>query len=167
MIRSLFLFILSFSLLFSCAVSEKERVEYLPKATGRTGDMIIMMDSLQWNTALGKEIKKIFIEEVDGLPRPEKTFNVTWVHPNKGLKLLTQIRNLVYVFTLDDNSHGSRILRQEFTQETLDRIERDTSFYFVNTQNEYSKGQEVVYLFSDTKERISYFVFTNKFSTSI
>ncbi len=154
MIRFLFLFILPLSLLFSCAVSEKERVEFLPKATGKTGDMIIMMDSLQWNTDLGKGSEKIFIEEVDGLPRPENMFNVTWIHPNRGLKLLTQIRTLVYVFTLDDNTPGARILREEFTQETLDRIERDTSFYFVNTQNEFSKGQEVVYLFSDTKENL-------------
>ncbi len=154
MIRFLFLFTLPISLLLSCTLSEKERVEYLPKSTGRTGDMIIIMDSLQWDTDLGKAVKRIFIEEVDGLPRPEPTFNVTWIHPNKGLKLLTQIRNLVYVFTLDDNSRGSRIIREGFTPETLERIERDTSFYFVSTQNEFSKGQEVVYLFSDTKENL-------------
>ena len=153
MIRFL-LFVLSVSVLFSCALSEEEREEFLPNATGKSGDMIILMDSMQWNTPLGKEVKKIFIEEVDGLPRPENMFNVTWVHPKKGLKLLTQIRNLVYVFTLDDNTPGSRILRQQFSQETLDRIERDTAFYFVSNQNEYSKGQEVVYLFGDTKEAL-------------
>jgi hypothetical protein len=60
----------------------------------------------------------------------------------------------VYIFTLDDNTSGSRIIREGFTKETLERIERDTSFYFVNTQNEFSRGQEVVYLFSDTKENL-------------
>lgn len=154
MIRSLLFSILLISSVFSCSVSEKERVEFLPKATGKSGDMIIMMDSLQWNTELGKEVKNIFMEEVDGLPRPENMFNVTWIHPNRGLKLLTQIRTLVYVFTLDDNSSGSRILREGFTPETLERIERDSAFYFVNTQNEFSRGQEVVYLFGDTKENL-------------
>lgn len=154
MIRFIFLFILPVFLLFSCTLSKEEKAEYLPKATGRSGDMILMMDSLQWNTDLGKEVKKIFIEEVDGLPRPENMFNVTWVHPVRGLKLLTQIRTLVYVFTLDDNTPGSRVIREGFTPETLDRIQLDTSFYFVNTQNEFSKGQEVVYLFSDTKENL-------------
>lgn len=154
MIRSLLLFILLSASMLSCSVSEKERVELLPNATGKSGDMIIMMDSLQWNTELGKEVKKIFMEEVEGLPRPENMFNVTWIHPKKNLKLLRQIRTLVYIFTLDDNSSGTRILREGFTPETLERIERDTSFYFVNTQNEFSRGQEVVYLFGDTKENL-------------
>jgi hypothetical protein len=56
MIRSLLLLILS-AFMLSCSVSEKERVELLPSATGKSGDIIIMMDSLQWNTELGKEVK--------------------------------------------------------------------------------------------------------------
>ncbi len=154
MIRIVIIFFVSLSLLTGCTLSKEEKAEYLPRATGKTGDMIIIMDSLQWRTDLGKAVRGVFAEEVDGLPRPENTFTVKWIHPNKKIKLLTQIRNLVYVFTLDEDTPGSRQLREGFTKETLDRIQLDTSFYLVSAQNEFSKGQEVMYLFGATKENL-------------
>lgn len=154
MIRFSLLFLIFISLFMACTLSKEERAEYLPNATGKSGDMIIIMDSLQWRNELGQALQNVFTEEVEGLPRPEKTFNVKWIHPNKKIKLLTQVRNLVYVFTLDEDTPGSRQIREGFTQETLDRIQLDTSFYLVSTQDEFSKGQEVMYLFSDTKETL-------------
>ena len=70
------------------------------------------------------------------------------------LKLLTQIRNLVYVFTLDQTTAGSKALRRDFTPETLEKIKTDTSFYRFSRKDEYSKGQEVLYLFGDTEENL-------------
>ena len=154
MIRFSLLFLIFVSLFMACTLSKEERAEYLPKATGKSGDMIIIIDSLQWRNELGKALQNVFTEEVEGLPRPEKTFNVKWIHPNKKIKLLTQVRNLVYVFTLDEDTPGSRQIREGFTKETLDRIQLDTSFYLVSSQDEFSKGQEVMYLFSDTKENL-------------
>jgi hypothetical protein len=143
--------IFSTGMLISCNSGNKE---YLPTATGKPGDVIMILDSVQWRGELGSELRKIFREEVQGLPREESMFNLTWVYPRKGSTLLTQIRNLIIVFTLDQNTKGSRILREQFTQETLDRIQGDTSFYLVTKQDEYSRGQEVMYLFSNTEESL-------------
>jgi hypothetical protein len=60
----------------------------------------------------------------------------------------------VYVFTLDQNSPGSRSLRQEFTPETITKISSDTSFFRYTKQDEYSLGQEVMYLFGDTGQNL-------------
>jgi hypothetical protein len=46
------------------------------------------------------------------------------------------------------------LLREGFSPETLERIQQDTSFYLVTQRNEYAKGQEVMYLFSDTKANL-------------
>jgi hypothetical protein len=116
--------------------------------------MIIIMDSLQWKKPLGIEIRKIFLAELAGLPRSEPAFNVIFVHPNKKIKLLTQIRNLVYVFTLDQQSSGSRILREDFSPETLAKIQTDTSFFLSTEKDEYARGQQVMYLFGDTEENL-------------
>jgi hypothetical protein len=67
---------------------------------------------------------------------------------------LTQIRNLVYVFTLDQATKGSKILRKDFSEATLNKIKTDTSFFLSTKKDEYSKGQQVMYLFGDTEENL-------------
>jgi hypothetical protein len=135
-----------------CTKKEQDSI-YLPKATGKPGDIILVMDSVQWRGDLGAEIRKIFRANVPGLPQEEPMFNLIWVHPSR-MRLLTQIRNLVYVFTLDQTTLGSKTLIKDFTPETLEKIKRDTSFYRFSRQDEYSRGQEVVYLFGDTEKNL-------------
>lgn len=139
-------------LAFSCTKEERD-AEYLPKATGKPGDVILVMDSVQWRGELGKEVRKIFEAPIPGLPQEEPMFNVIWVHPSR-MRLLTQIRNLVYVFTLDQQTAGSKALRRDFTPETLERIKSDTGFYRFTRKDEYAKGQDVMYLFGDTQENL-------------
>ena len=139
-------------LAFSCSKKERD-AEYLPKATGKPGDVILIMDSVQWRGELGVEVRKIFRATMPGLPQQEPMFNLIWVHPAR-MRLLTQIRNLVYVFTLDQATPGSRALREDFTPETLEKIKRDTSFYKFSRKDEYAKGQEVLYLFGDTEQNL-------------
>jgi hypothetical protein len=148
--------IVIFILLVVAAVAcntHNDNPNYLPKATGKPGDVIIIMDSLQWKGELGSAIRKIFRAEVQGLPQPEPMFNVIWAHPSQ-LRLLTQIRNLVYVFTLDQNSPGSMSLRRQFTPETIKKIQQDTSFFRVIREDQYSLGQQVMYIFGDTQENL-------------
>jgi hypothetical protein len=139
---------------FACNTSGKPDAENLPPATGRPGSMILILDSVQWRGELGSALRKTFREEVKGLPREESMFDVTWVYPRKGYTLLTQIRNLVMVFTLDQDTPGSRIMKQSFTEETLQRIKNDTSFYVYTAKNEYSRGQDIMYLFGATQEAL-------------
>jgi hypothetical protein len=153
-------------LLFLVAViacdSETKNPDYLPKATGKPGDLILIMDSAQWKGPLGKEVRRIFEAAVPGLPQDEPMFKVVWVHPSKGITLLTQIRNLVYVFTLDQQTKGSRVLQRDFSPETLNKIKSDTSFYLSTRKDEYSKGQEVMYLFGATEESLIKHLRANK-----
>jgi hypothetical protein len=141
-------------MLAACSTSEKQRVENLPASTGKPGDLLLIMDSVQWNGELGNELRKIFRPEVPGLPREEPLFNLIYVYPRKGYTLLTQIRNLVFVLTLDQRTGGTQILKESFAEETLEKIRSDTSFFLVTTRDEYSRGQEVMYLFSDTQENL-------------
>lgn len=129
-------------------------MENLPSMSGKSGDMILIMDSVQWNGEVGEQLRDMFRAEVPGLPREEPLFNLIYVHPRKGYTLLTQIRNLVFVFTLDQQTAGSKILKESFSEETLERIRTDSSFFLVTIKNEYSRGQEVMYLFSDTQENL-------------
>lgn len=147
--------IVFFGLLFhACTSTPEQRAQNLPVATGKSGDVLILMDSLQWKSELGEEVRKIFSPEVDGLPRSEAMFKVIWVHPSKKIKLLTQIRNLVYVFALDQAGAGTRAITENLSESTINNIKSDTSFYLVNKKNEYSRGQEVMYLFGNTTQEL-------------
>lgn len=144
------------SLLISAFVfvqcSSDQNEAYLQKANGKSGDVLLIMDSVQWRGELGKEVRRVFQAEVPGLPQGEPMFNVLWIHPSKGTTMLTKMRNLVYVFTMDQTTPGSRILRQQFSEETLKRINADTTFTLSTRSNEYARGQEVMYLMHRTEE---------------
>lgn len=147
-------FLLFGFLFLLAACSSQKNEEYLPRATGKPGDLLIIMDSVQWNGELGKTVRQIFAAPVAGLPQDEPLFDVIWVHPSKGITLLTQIRNLVYVFTLDQSTKGSQILRSEFSPESLDKVRGDSAFFMTTRKNEYARGQEVMYLFGQTEEQL-------------
>ncbi|HEX6224277.1 MAG TPA: DUF4837 family protein, partial [Chryseolinea sp.] len=70
------------------------------------------------------------------------------------LRLLTQLTNLVYVFTLDQNTRGSRTIKETISPETIARIKQDTGFYISSIKDEYARGQEVMYLFGDTEKNL-------------
>lgn len=130
--------------------------EYLPKSSGKPGDVLIVMDSSQWKGPLGKAVREVFAMEVPGMPQSEPMFNIVHLHPvRKGL--LHQMRNVVYVFTLDQKTSGSIFLRNKFTKETISRIRSDSAFHLSTRKNEFAKNQQVLYLFGETQqELISY-----------
>jgi hypothetical protein len=148
----LILFISLGTLLCFCGTGDNK--EYLPKATGSPGDIIIVIDSVQWKGPVGEELRNLLSAEVPGLPREESIFNVIPVHPSDKIYLLTQIRNLIYVFTLDQTTPGARRLINEFTPETIDQIKSDTSYYIHVTEDVNSRGQSVMYLFGQTEENL-------------
>ena len=153
MVRLIF-FCLLIALSLSCSRSGKRNPSLMQEATGRPGDMVLIMDSTQWKEALGQHLRGIFQAEVTGLPRPEPRFNVTWVHPNRNFRLLTQIRNLVYVFTLDHKTSGTRAITDNLSPQTIDTIRRDPGFYISVKQDQYARGQVVMYLFSNTEGQL-------------
>lgn len=145
------IFVFAAFLALFTACNQEKNPDYLPKANGKPGEIVVIADSLQWNGTLGTALKKIFRAEVPALPQDEPMFTVIWAHPERNMRLLTQLRNLVYVFTLDQNSRGSRTIKQTISPQTIARIQRDSSFFMSIIEDEYAKGQEVMYLFAPTE----------------
>jgi hypothetical protein len=137
--------------------SAGDNPDYLPKASGKPGDLLIIMDSLQWQGNLGHEVRKIFAAEVPGMPQKEPMFNIISLHP-VSKTLLHQMRNIVYVFTLDQNTPGSKFLRRKFSAQTIEKIKSDTSFHLSTLKDEFAKGQHVMYLFGATEEDLTQYL---------
>lgn len=119
----------------------------LPPASGGPGEMIVVMDSSQWNQVLGREIKQTFAAEVPGLPRQERMFKLNQVDPGNVNGILKQVRNLLFVVTLDNRSMDSRRIQSYFTKESLEKIKQNDDLFVFTAENEFSRGQQVMYLF--------------------
>lgn len=149
-------------LIFASCSSDQKSTEYLPKASGKSGDVLIVVDSVQWSGELGKELRKVFEARVPGLPQSEPMFKVINVHPTRSMRMLAQMRNLVYVLTLDQTTPGTKILQRQFSEGTISKIRTDSTFNIYTRKDEYAKGQQVMYLFDDTQEGMINFLRKHK-----
>lgn len=141
-------------LLLTGACSSDSKNENIPNATGLTGDIFLIMDSAQWKGPLGDVMDSLFSQEMEGLPREEPIFKMRWIDPRKLNFVLKQRRNLIFAVTLDKRSSGAATIRKLFTKESLEQIKANPDLYSQNAQNVFAKGQEVVYLFSQTEAEL-------------
>lgn len=134
--------------------SGEQRKENLPPATGLSGDMYLVMDSAQWQGPLGAVLDSVFRAEMVGLPREEGIFKMHWIDPRKLNFVLKQRRNLIFAVTLDQRGAGANIVKKIFSPASLERIKTDTSEFVQTSANLFAKGQEVMYLYSNSEARL-------------
>lgn len=141
-------------LVFASCGDGKKETALLPKASGKPGEMIIVMDSGQWKGELGDAIKNTFQAEVPGLPRQEYLFKVNRVEPAKLNSVLKTVKNLVFVVTLNNNSSASRVIKDYFTKSSLSEIKKNKDLFVYTAKDEFARGQNIMYLFSNSTENL-------------
>jgi len=134
--------------LVACGQVNEKKMGLLPSAKGDAGEVLLVIDSTKWDGDLGQEVKKVFLDRIEGLPQPEPMFSIFHVDPTKFQGFLRQHKNIVIISTFESQTAGSKYLKQFFTKESLDQIMRDTSVFMTNSTDEYSKGQHIMNLFS-------------------
>ncbi|MEO1051916.1 MAG: DUF4837 family protein [Bacteroidota bacterium] len=133
----------------SCINQQAEKVtEYLRNAGGAPGEIILVMDSIKWNGALGSVVKEVFSGDVPGLPQDEPWFTIHQVNPENLNGMLRQSRNLIFVSTYEGNRRGDRIIRSYYTENSLNRIKNEPDLFMFTDHDEFAKGQNVLHLFS-------------------
>jgi hypothetical protein len=123
-------------------------------ATGLSGDMYVIMDSLQWTGPLGQLINSTFGRDMEVLNRTEPLFKVRWVDARKLNSVLKQRRNLIFAVTLDQNTVGANRVKGMFTKESTDRIKSDTSFFLTTSMNLFARDQEVMFLVGTNEKEL-------------
>ena len=141
------------ALFFSC--SEIGNKENIPRASGRAGEVILVMDSAHWKSPLGDEITKTFRQEVAGLPRPEPEFNVRYIMPEEFNGILKMAQNIIIVAILENYSSNSERVKNYFTPNSLKRINEEPDLFLLSKQNEWAKGQEILFLFGKTEDALT------------
>ncbi|WP_050977333.1 DUF4837 family protein [Nitritalea halalkaliphila] len=143
---------------WSCAGDKEGKegsiFENKPKARGQIGEIILAIDSAKWAGPVGDQLKKIFQEEVPGLIRPEPMFSVKRVEPKAMTRILRMATNLVFVTTFDDKKPGSQSINAQFAQNLKDKAAEDRNFHMYRANDEFAKGQEVIYFFGNNEEEL-------------
>jgi len=152
--RYFFAFVLLLSFIACNREGGKTAESLLAPATGKAGEMMLFMDSVQWRGPLGDALREVFQQEIPGLPREEAMFSLRWVDPRKINSVLKGVRNLVFVVTLDNKSASSNVIKNYFTPESREKIASNPNLFLYTAKNEFAKGQEVMYLFSRSEEEL-------------
>ena len=140
-------------LLIGCGETRKNiKQEFMQKAMGEIGEIILVMDSTQYETQLGDAIKGVFREPMQGLPQDEPMFSMSKASPKRLNTVLKSATNMIFVMTLDSKTRESELLRGYFTSQSLNAIQRDTTQFFTIHKDEFAKGQVVLYLFARSEE---------------
>jgi hypothetical protein len=137
----------------ACSTSSMDQT-FKETAGGAIGEIILVIDEDLWKGDIGTELKEIFAKPFPGLYRSENMFELRQVNPAKLTKTLRNARNVIYVNLLNDNSEGSRIVRANYSPETLERIKADPDWFMQTTRDENAVGQETLHLFGRNKEEL-------------
>ncbi len=139
--------------LISCGEAKKGlEKEFMPTARGDIGEIILVMDSSQYEGKLGDQVKSVFREPMRGLPQDEPMFSLGKASPKRLNNILRSAANMIFVMTLDSKTSESNVLRGFFTNQSLKTIQRDTSIFMSIRKDEFARGQLVLYLYSTDEE---------------
>lgn len=125
-----------------------------PTARGEIGEILLVIDSVKYQGPVGEALKAVFEEEIEGLEREEKIFNLRRVDPRAMNRVLKLATNIIYVTTFDDKKPGSRIINAQFNQGSKEIAQKDPSLFMLRNENEFANGQEVLYLFGSDEEQL-------------
>ncbi len=139
---------------FTSCENDGSNSKNLPAASGRTGEIILVMDSASWQGAAGDEIREVFEESVAALPRPEPLFDLSHIEPAAYENLFERQKNIIIVSIVDDPGKGNKKLRTLFTPESLKLIKEDSLIYMYSKKDEHALGQVILHLYGDTEQKL-------------
>ena len=94
MFKRLFLALLSLGLFCSC---EQSNTVTLVESNGRINNILIVLDTDDWDGKVGDTLKVIISQPVAGLPQEENQFGVNHVDPRSFNSLFKRNRNILFV----------------------------------------------------------------------
>ena len=104
--------------------------EILPKSIGRDGEILVVMDSLQWHGDIGKTIQSILEVSEHRFPQVESLYDLIYLKPSDFNRFLKKHKNIIIAFSLDHTkSREVKILKNQFTDKSIKNIRSNSSIY--------------------------------------
>ncbi len=116
-LRPFFLLCCITFLLYSCDDGKSKRT--LPESNGRSGELIIVIDTTYANNKTGRALEEVFLEELYGVPRSEPIFEVSTVPPKGFTSMLKMVRNILELDIRSTNKSEIKIQHDVFASDQL------------------------------------------------
>lgn len=119
-----YIFTILVLLIFSCD-RETSNKKILSENTGKQNEIILVINDSDWEGVAGNILRETFELEIDGLPQPEKLFNLVQISPSEFSRFFRTHKNIIFV---------GRDYKDSYTK------------------NKWAKSQIVMYINSNSKE---------------
>jgi len=150
---------ITISLILSSCDLDNSSGRLLVKGSGTAGEIILVIDSVQWQGELGNALRATLESYVVGVSRPEKLFTVRYIEPTLFNSVLNKARNIIFVATLDSKTRGGRTVRNFMTK---NYIQDHPDKFIISQKDIFASSQDVLYLFSATESELSEKIRNNK-----
>jgi len=107
--RLLIIFLVSITL--SCNNTQST---YKPLSSGRIHSLSVVVDSKDWNSKIGDEIRKVYADEYLGLPQVEERFSLSHIDYETFSGFARTSRNIIYINKR--NRQGHSVIKNKYAR---------------------------------------------------
>ncbi len=106
--------------------------DYRRAAQGGLSEVLVVMDSTQWDSPVADAIRGTFGREMMTLPRPEHRYDLRFMdlRTNRDLEYAKSFRNTIFVAPVDEESNVGSFIRAIMSEDIKERIADGRNFAF-------------------------------------
>ncbi len=142
--RRLLLFVLLATLVISC----NEKSVRINDSAGKLNDILVVVDSDNWDGQIGDSIRAVLARSVDGIVREEPMYSLNQVKPESFSGMLKKSRN--YLFIQKSDSTGVAIRKDKYAKPQLGVIVRGPNTQAI-AQVISDNADDIVTIFNDSE----------------
>jgi len=128
---------------------------YKPSSKGRISEVVVVMDSVHWESELGDAIRATFGADIQTIPRPEPLYDLkfTTIRRNADLEAVKLNKNVIFVAPLDEESNVSTYVNALLSDEVKARVVEGQNFAFP-LRDRWATDQWVLVLTANDKKTL-------------
>ncbi len=106
--------------------------DYRRAAQGGFSEVLVVMDSTQWDSPTADAIRATFGREMMTLPRPEAKYDLRFMdlRTNRDLEYAKNFKNTIFAAPIDEDSNVGSFLRAVLSEDIKERIAGGRNFAF-------------------------------------
>ncbi len=130
--------------------------DYRPMSIGQMDEVIVVMDSTQWDSETALAIEETFGKAIETLPGYEPTYRLTFrdFRNNEELDRLRENKNLIFASPIDSESNVGTFIRAILSEDIEQRVRSGESFAFP-LEDRWVRDQWTLILTSNDDEELS------------
>lgn len=116
--------------------------DYRQKAVGSQGDVIVVMDSTEWNSQTAEAIRETFGKSMFTLPSPQPKFDLNFreFNTNDQLDRLKRFQSIIIAAPINDSTNAAKFIRALLNEKVEKQVRNGEAFAFP-LQDKWYKDQ--------------------------